>query len=89
MTPRGYKPIPNVPNPAVSTHPRKFTIETSLDGQTWQVAKTHISGTEGNNQIAFANTKTKYMRIVLEEAASASGDDIPWMVKQMKVFGIQ
>ena len=43
----------------------------------------------GNNQIAFANTKTKYMRIVLEEAASPSGDDIPWMVKQMKVFGIQ
>jgi hypothetical protein len=29
------------------------------------------------------------MRIVLEEAASPSGDDIPWMVKQMKVFGIQ
>jgi hypothetical protein len=53
------------------------------------VAKTHVSGNEGNNQIAFANTKTKYMRIVLEEPASPSGDDIPWMVKQMKVFGIQ
>ena len=89
MTPRGYKPIPNVPNPSVSTHPRKFTIETSLDGQTWQVAKTHVSGNEGNNQIAFSNTKTKYMRIVLDEPASASGDDIPWMIKQMKVFGIQ
>jgi hypothetical protein len=86
VTPKGYKRVPNVPNPQISAGPRLFAVESSIDGKSWKTLKSQIRGSDGNNQIPFATTKTKFLRIRLEESLAPT-EDIPWIMKQVKVFG--
>ncbi len=86
VTPKGYKRVPNVPNPLVSAGPRLFTVEASVDGKIWQTLKAHVQGSDGNNQVPFATTKTKFLRMRLEEPLTPV-ENVPWIMKQLKVFG--
>ena len=86
VTPKGYKRVPNVPNPLVSAGPRLFMVEASVDGKTWQTLKAHVQGSDGNNQVPFATTKTKFLRMRLEEPLTPV-ENVPWIMKQLKVFG--
>jgi len=86
VTPMGYKRVPNVPNPLVSAGPRLFEVEASLDGKSWSSLKSKVQGSDGNNQIPFATTKTKYLRLRLDEP-STPVENVPWIMKQLKVFG--
>lgn len=89
ITKPGWRPTPNTPpasRPILHTHPRVYTVETSLDGKTWQAVVSNVKGTQGANILTLNGTKARYMRLVLAEGLAAGEDDTPWSVRQMKVF---
>ncbi len=76
---------PNIIN--IQTFPRKYSIETSVDGVNWQENQKQIAGKEGENIVLLNAQKVKYMRIKLEESPVKEADELPWTMKQLKVYG--
>jgi mono/diheme cytochrome c family protein len=89
---RGWRPDPKAPPappPSIQTYPRTYTVETSADGNSWQTVSAAQKGSDGNNIIAFNAVKAKFLRIKLDDGLDKKEtDDIPWSMKQVKVFGI-
>lgn len=89
MVKKGWVPKPNTPpgqRPMVQTYPRIYSIETSSDGTSWQTAINKQKGSEGDNTIALTPKKAKFIRIRLEQGLENPDDDIPWTMKQLKIF---
>ncbi|CCG98267.1 membrane-bound dehydrogenase domain protein [Fibrella aestuarina BUZ 2] len=88
----GWKPTPGAPPtppPMIQTYPRTYTVETSTDGQHWQVAKADQKGTDGDNVLLVNSPKTRYLRLSLAENVPSNPDDVPWSMRQLKVFAQQ
>ena len=86
---KGWEPKPNRPPgppPYVQTYPRTFAVETSSDGKTWQEAIASRKGSAGENIVSVNATKAKYLRLKLNEGLD--NEDVPWSMKQLKVFGM-
>lgn len=89
MVKKGWVPKPNTPpgqRPMVQTHPRVYNIESSSDGVNWQSTLVAIKGNDGDNIIALNPRKAKFIRIKLEQGLEGTEDDIPWTMKQLKIF---
>ncbi|MFN8346971.1 MAG: c-type cytochrome [Spirosomataceae bacterium] len=87
---RGWRRDPNAPQtppPMMQTYPKVFVIETSADGITWKEAIAEMKGTEGENTIALPMAKTKFLRLKLNEDLAKDSEDIPWSMRQLKLFG--
>lgn len=84
---KGWQFKPNTPIPFIQTYPREFILETSIDGNTWQENMQNIKGNEGENIISLNATKAKFVRIKLEASVQKDGDDIPWSMRQFKIYG--
>ena len=78
---------PQTPPPMIQTFPRAYVVETSSDGTHWQEAMTEMKGREGENIISFTNAKTRFLRLKLNEDLATDSEDIPWSMRQLKVFG--
>lgn len=72
--------------PSVQTYPRTYAVETSLDGKTWQEVIASQKGAAGENIVSLNAPKAKYLRLKLNEGLET--DDIPWSMRQLKVFGM-
>jgi hypothetical protein len=80
---------PPPPPQVTQTFPRKYTVEVSVDGNTWEVTAHGLVGNEGDNTVPLSTPKVKYLRIKLEEGLDQETENIPWTMKQMKIFGLQ
>ncbi len=88
MVKRGWVPDPKKPGeprPMIQTFPRVISIETSSDGNHWQTVIHNLKTSSGDNFIPVDATGIRYIRIRLEEGTP--GEDIPWTMKQIKIFG--
>ncbi|MES2520667.1 MAG: c-type cytochrome [Bacteroidota bacterium] len=79
--------MPPVPPQTSQTFPRKYSIETSVDGNTWEETSKQITGNEGDNTILLSTPKVKFLRIKLDEGLEKETEEIPWTMRQMKIFG--
>ncbi|WP_259014200.1 DUF7133 domain-containing protein [Emticicia fluvialis] len=89
MVKKGWVPKPNTSfgqRPMVQTHPRVYNVETSSDGVNWQSNLVAGKGNDGDNIIALNPRKAKFIRIKLEQGLEGTEDDIPWTMKQLKIF---
>ena len=88
---RGWRPTPNAPPappPMIQTYPRVYTVETSTDGNNWQETIVSKKGNDGDNIMAFNAVKARFLRIKLMESLSKTEtDEVPWSMRQVKVFG--
>jgi mono/diheme cytochrome c family protein len=69
------------------TFPRKYSIETSIDGNNWQETLSQVKGNEGENIVLLNTPKVKFVRIKLDENLNET-EEIPWTMKQVKVYGL-
>jgi mono/diheme cytochrome c family protein len=74
------------PPPMIHAYPRTYTIETSIDGQSWKETLANQRGKEGENILSFDKINTKFLRIKLTEGLPPESDQIPWSMRSMKVF---
>lgn len=84
-----FKPTPKLPFnewPWQQTFPRTYSIETSSDGKAWQKTLDNVKGNKGENIISFPTTKAKFLRFSLNEGVEKEGEEIPWIMKQLKVY---
>jgi mono/diheme cytochrome c family protein len=72
---------------SIQTHPRKYSIETSADGTNWQQNLSQVPGNEGENIVLLNTEKVKFLRIRLDEGLEKETEEIPWTMRQVKVFG--
>ncbi|MGB5356715.1 MAG: discoidin domain-containing protein [Eudoraea sp.] len=72
--------------PPYQTFPRSYEIQVSTDGVNWNTIKEGKCD-KANNIITFEPNKTKFLRIVLAEDLEEEGE-IPWSMRQMKIFGL-
>lgn len=89
MVKRGWIPKPNTPpgqRPMVQTQPRVYAVETSSDGANWRSSIASQRGNEGDNIITLNPRKAKFIRIKLNQGVDNPEDDIPWTMKQLKIF---
>ena len=78
---------PQTPPPMVQSYPRVYTIETSSDGTNWKESLAQLKGKEGENVVSLGNVKTKFLRLKLNEDLAQDSDEVPWSMRQLKVFG--
>ena len=86
---KGWKPKPGAqmgPPPFIQTFPRAFVIEVSSDGQHWREVSTQTKGMMGENIIALNGMKAKFLKLRLSESLPDDSDEIPWSMRQLKVF---
>lgn len=72
--------------PPFQTYPRAYKVEVSMDGTNWNT----VSIGEGNHQdvaILFEPAQGKFLRIMLTANLDEEGE-IPWSMRQMKLYGI-
>jgi mono/diheme cytochrome c family protein len=86
---RPPKPMPGVAPTMIATYPRVMHLETSLDGLTWNTHVANWKGKEGDNMVSFDQVKTKYVRLKLAEGLTKEADEIPWSMRQVKIYGIK
>jgi mono/diheme cytochrome c family protein len=81
----------NPPAPPQVTHtfPRKYCVESSLDGVSWVEVAKDLIGNEGDNTAFLSTSKTKFLRIKLQEGLDQEKEVVPWTMKQIKIFGLQ
>ncbi|WP_080240401.1 DUF7133 domain-containing protein [Spirosoma rigui] len=85
---KGWKPTPggqSGPPPFIQTYPRSFVVEASSDGQTWHEVLPPTKGAAGDNVISLNGSKAKYLKLRLSDGATEP-DDVPWSMRQLKVF---
>jgi len=78
---------PQTPPPMVQSYPRVYTVETSSDGTNWKESLEQLKGKEGENVVSLGNVKTKFLRLKLNEDLAQDSDEVPWSMRQLKVFG--
>lgn len=88
---KGWKPTPGQPMasmtiPFIQTHPRAFILEVSSDGQTWRKIQTDTKGVAGDNIISLNGARAKFLKMQLSESLADDADEIPWSMRQLKVF---
>ncbi|MDB5240626.1 MAG: sorbosone dehydrogenase [Spirosoma sp.] len=88
---KGWKPQPGQPMgsmviPFIHTYPRNFIIEASSDGKSWREVLPQTKGVEGDNVISLNGSKAKFLRMRLLESLADDSDEIPWSMRQLKVF---
>ncbi|TBH76274.1 c-type cytochrome [Aquirufa nivalisilvae] len=86
---RGARPVPGATPVFIYTHPRVYAVETSLDGKNWQTTLANVKGNEGENVLLLDQVKTKFIRMKLNEGLSNEKDETPWVMRQLKVYGIK
>jgi hypothetical protein len=64
-------------------------IETSLDGINWHTHLANYQGKEGDNVVSFDQVKTKFVRLKLVEGITKVADEIPWSMRQVKIYGLK
>jgi mono/diheme cytochrome c family protein len=87
---RGWKPDPKAPPgppPMVQTFPRAYKVETSSDGEHWQETIATTKGLDGDNIVRFNAVKSKFLRIQLQEGSDNEKEEVPWSMRQVKIFG--
>lgn len=88
-TPSGGGPpsgSPPSPPPMVHSFPRQYVVEASTDGRTWHEVLASHKGNEGDNSILLNAPKTRFLRLRLTDGLPAEGDEIPWSMRQLKIF---
>ncbi len=84
-TATGPTPPPGPP-PMVHTYPRQYVVEASSDGQTWQPVLANQKGNEGDNIVLVGASKARFLRLRLLEDITAGADEVPWSMRQLKIF---
>ena len=75
---------PDAPAP-IQTFPRGYRLELSRDGKEWkEVAAGNPDSQEV--QIVFPPTPARFIRITQTASPEVSPDEIPWSMRQMKVY---
>jgi hypothetical protein len=69
--------------PPVSTHPRGYRIQVSLDGGTWSAPVAEGEGTPGLMTITFAPVSARFVRII--QTASVP-DATPWSMRLLRLY---
>jgi mono/diheme cytochrome c family protein len=89
--PKNWRPDPKAPRtppPFIQTYPRVYSVETSYDGTHWQETIASTKGMEGDNFLSFNSLKTKFLRLKLTDNLDKKDtEDIPWSMRQVKIFG--
>lgn len=81
---RGWSP--DAP-PPIQTYPRAYVFESSVDGKSWTKLATE-KGNQAEIILRFKPTSVKFLRMTLMEDVNPEEDlEIPWVMKQMKIFG--
>jgi hypothetical protein len=86
---RPPKPTPGVAPTMIATYPRLMHVETSVDGLTWNIHVANWKGKEGDNIVSFDQVKTKFVRLKLGEGLTKEADEIPWSMRQVKIYGLK
>jgi hypothetical protein len=87
---RGWRPDPKSPPtsiPLITTYPKSYKVSLSKDGQNWETLYDNLKGSEGENTIFLQQKKTKYVRLQLNETAAKTPEELPWMMRTVKVYG--
>ncbi|MEM8485437.1 MAG: discoidin domain-containing protein [Bacteroidota bacterium] len=71
--------------PPLETYPRAYSVQTSLDGETWSQPVAEGTGEHSDITIAFAPTKARFVRITQH----ATEDEAPWSMQELKLFGVE
>ena len=87
-TKKGWKRQPGAqtPPPMIQMHPRAFVIEVSQDGRNWREILTQTNGVAGDNIVSLNGSRASYLRLRLSESLADDTDDVPWSMRQLKVF---
>lgn len=83
--PKSFGWRPDSP-PPLQTYPRQYRLEVSSDGKQWQTIDTGSCQNE-NISISFDAVPAKFIRITQIANLDEEGD-IPWSMRQLKIFGI-
>jgi hypothetical protein len=86
---RPAKPVPGAAPTMIPTYPRLMQIETSMDGVNWNTHVANYKGKEGDNVVSFDQVKTKFVRLKLVEGIAKVADEIPWSMRQVKIYGLK
>jgi mono/diheme cytochrome c family protein len=86
---RPAKPTPGVAPTMIATYPRLMHVETSTDGINWNTHVANWKGKEGDNIVSFDQVKTKFVRLKLGEGLTKEADEIPWSMRQVKIYGLK
>ena len=76
---------PNAPEP-IQTYPRAYKLEVSADQNNW----TQVAGGNCDDQdvmMVFKPVEARFLRITLTGEPDPSEDEIPWSMRQLKVYG--
>jgi hypothetical protein len=86
---RPARPQPGVAPTIIATYPRLMHVETSVDGVNWNTHVANWKGKEGDNIVSFDQVKTKFVRLKLGEGLTKEADEIPWSMRQVKIYGLK
>lgn len=75
---------PDAPAP-IQTFPRGYRLELSGDGTQWKEVASGNPETQ-EVQISFPPTRARFIRITQTATPEISPDEIPWSMRQMKVY---
>ena len=69
--------------PPVSTYPRGYRVQLSLDGQTWSDPVAEGAGTPGVTVIPFAPVTARFVRIM---QTTSVPDALPWSMRLLRLY---
>ena len=81
---RGWRP--GSP-PPLQTYPRAYEILVSMDGEHWNQPVAAGQCDEPDNVIAFYPVSAKFVRITQTGRLEEGREEVPWAMRQLKVFG--
>lgn len=83
--------------PPIHTYPRRFNLEISTDGASWEQLLSDVEPVSPSSRILFEPVQTKFVRITLTRSeAIVHGElrgrphdfEVPWTMREMKIFGL-
>lgn len=72
--------------PPFQTYPRSYELQVASDGTNWNTIKSGKCDS-ANTILSFTPNATKFLRILLTDNLEEEGE-IPWSMRQMKIFGL-
>ncbi|UCD60388.1 MAG: discoidin domain-containing protein [Flavobacteriaceae bacterium] len=72
--------------PPYQSYPRSYEVQVSMDGTQWDTIDSGECDS-ADTVLSFAPSKTKFLRFVLTDNLEEEGE-IPWSMRQLKIFGI-
>lgn len=87
---RGWRPDPKSPPtsiPMITTFPKSYAVSISKDGQNWETLYDNLKGSDGENTVYLQQKKSKYLRLQLKETPPKGENDLPWVMRSVKVYG--